>query len=191
MQSDMKWTALVPIKQGSDGKSRLGAALAEDSRAALTARMADHVLKVLGKCDLIAETVILSPAPHEYPHARWAKDGGRGLNPEIARFREQFGAGPLLIIHADLPLLGVADVTALLEAAKHSGAALASDRAGEGTNALALADGRAFQFRFGPDSRALHCAQDPAMPVLQEAGLSADLDTPDDLEFLRRQGYRA
>ncbi len=184
-----RWTALVPIKQGQGGKSRLAAALAGPQRADLAARMAAHVLDVLTGCGDIAATVILSPARQAFPGTTWARDEGRGLNAEIADFRAGFGAGPLLVVHADLPLLTAADIAALLEAAEAGGTALATDRVGQGTNALALADGRPFEFRFGHDSRAAHCAQFPAMSVVQRDGLSADLDTPDDLAFARAHGF--
>jgi 2-phospho-L-lactate guanylyltransferase len=88
-----------------------------------------------------------------------------------------------------LPLLEVGDVTRLLEIAAAEGIALATDRASLGSNALAIADGRAFAFRFGPDSRRLHSLQAPAMPVIEALGLSADLDTPEDLAFLRERGF--
>ena len=186
----MRWTALVPVKQEGEAKSRLEVSLSADARAGLARRMTTHVLDALGRCAAITGTAILSPGAHSYPQARWARDHGHGLNPEIADFRRQFGPAPLLVIHADLPLVASEDIAALLTEAERHGAALATDRAGHGTNALALGDGRAFAFRFGPDSRALHCAQHPAMPVVERTGLAADLDTPDDLEFLQAQGFR-
>ena len=184
----MRWTALVPIKQGSGGKSRLSSVLSDDERCQLAARMSRHVLAVLNQCERVAETVILSPADLAVPETRWAQDQGRGLNPEIAAFRESFGAAPLLVIHADLPLLDTGDLDALLSEAERSGAAMATDRAALGTNALALADGRDFTFQFGTDSCTLHLAQDESMPVIQRTGLSADLDTVEDIEFLRGRG---
>lgn len=187
----MDWTALVPVRIGAGGKSRLGAVLDSRARADLACRMAHHVIDVLAQSSSIARIIVLSDKPFDHPSAGWAKDEGRGLNPEIAGFRRSSGDAPLLVIHADLPLLSCADVAALLRAGADHGAALATDRAGEGTNALALADGRPFDFRFGPGSRALHCTANPAMPVIHTTGTSADLDTPDDLAFLRQHGFHA
>ena len=185
----MQWTALIPIKQGVGGKSRLGPALERAARNVLSARMARHVLGVIAQCNEISQTVILSPAKPDLWEGEWAQDHGRGLNPEIAAVRADLGNGPLLVIHADLPLITAGDIAGLLVSAERCGATMATDRAGQGTNALALADGRTFDFRFGEQSCHHHRAQDLQMPVIQSIGLSADLDTPEDIEFLQRHGF--
>jgi len=186
----MGWTALIPFRTGTGGKSRLEAVLDAATRERLAREMAHHVIDVLSRCPEIEQIVVLSNETFDHPAVTFALDGGRGLNPEISAFCDDFGPAPLLVIHADLPLLAKADVEALLQTATDHGMAMATDRAGEGTNAIALADGRPFVFRFGPGSCALHCAADQKMPVLQRNGLSADLDTPGDLDFLRQHGVR-
>ena len=185
----MDWTAIVPIKQGDTSKSRLAGLLDPTERKRLSARMAAHVIEVLGKCEHVRETVILSPEPLGGWLGEWAADRGRGLNAELAAWRNGFGTAPLLVIHADLPLLSLLDLDVLLTRAKAVGAALATDRAGGGTNALALADGRRLNFCFGPDSRLLHESQ--GVTVLNSPGIAADLDTPQDLIFARSGGFVA
>jgi 2-phospho-L-lactate/phosphoenolpyruvate guanylyltransferase len=182
------WRVLVPIKQGDNGKSRLAAVLSHDERSDLSLDMAQHVLAELAKCSPIAATDILSPERPDWSPGAWVKDEGRGLNAEITAWRAQCGTDPVLVIHADLPLVTSDDIDHLLKIAAMEGIALATDRLGEGSNALAIADGRAFTFMFGPDSRRLHAAQSPAMPVIQTAGLSIDVDTPEDLHDARVQG---
>ena len=184
-----KWTALVPIKQGGGGKSRLSQALSSAQRELLSLRMAQHVLTTLGERDETAEIIILSAQQPDWWAGAWTADEGRGLNAEITAWRAWHGAGPILVIHADLPLLNADDIGVLLDAAMRHGAALATDRAGEGSNALAIADGRAFNFHFGPDSRRLHAEQEPTMPIIERTGLMADMDTPEDLAFARAQGF--
>lgn len=184
----MEWTALVPFRAGTAGKSRLESAIGSLHREQLALDMANHVMCVLSQVSAISTIMVLSNRPFDHPATALARDQGRGLNPEISAFRDSFGSGPLLVIHADLPLLATADIEAILEAAAGHGVALATDRLDEGTNAIALADGRQFSFQFGPGSRALHCASDEQMPVLRCPGLSADLDTPDDLAYLRQRG---
>ncbi len=183
------WTALVPLKQGGGGKSRLAGHLQARDRDALSLRMVQHVLGELGRVSAITRIVILTPACPDWWEGAWSPDQGRGLNPEIAAWRAAHGTAPLLVIHGDLPLLRAAEVEQLLVAATQSGAALATDRMGQGTNALALADGRALAFGFGPDSRTHHSAQWPDMPVLSLEGLATDIDTADDLAFARRKGF--
>jgi 2-phospho-L-lactate/phosphoenolpyruvate guanylyltransferase len=182
------WRVVVPIKQGSDGKTRLGAMLGGDARLSLAERMAAHVLGVLQLCFDRSQITILSPRCLKDWDGGWMRDEGRGLNPELTAWREAQGNAPILIFHADLPLLAEADVRALLDTA-NQGAALATDRAGQGTNALAIADSRPLTLSFGANSRALHCAQYPDMPVLHREGLMADLDTPDDAQFVRDRGF--
>jgi 2-phospho-L-lactate/phosphoenolpyruvate guanylyltransferase len=182
------WRVVVPIKQGSDGKTRLGTILGGNARLNLAERMAAHVLGVLQLCFDRSQITILSPQCPKDWDGGWMRDEGRGLNPELTAWREAQGNAPILIIHADLPLLAKADVRALLDTV-NQGAALATDLAGQGTNALAIADSRPLTLRFGANSRALHCAQCPDMPVLHREGLMADLDTPDDAQFVRDRGF--
>jgi 2-phospho-L-lactate/phosphoenolpyruvate guanylyltransferase len=183
------WHALVPIKQGGNGKSRLAEILSQEERDGLSLRMARHVLSELGRCEGIIDITILSTERPDWWSGSWAADGGQGLNAEINGWRQACAADPILIIHADLPLLLAEDVRHLLDAAEADGIALATDRSGEGSNVLAIADGRPFDFRFGPNSKRLHAAQSPGIAVIQRDSLSADIDTPDDLMFARVHGF--
>jgi 2-phospho-L-lactate/phosphoenolpyruvate guanylyltransferase len=183
-----EWRLVVPIKQGRDGKSRLGAIMTGDARSSLAERMAAHVLSILQGCFEHSQITILSPHRPVRWGGGWMRDEGRGLNPELGAWRAAQGDTPILIIHADLPLLATDDVRALLDASDQ-GAALATDRTGQGTNALAIADNRPLALCFGAKSRVRHCAQYPNMPVLQREGLMADLDTPDDAQFIRDRGF--
>lgn len=183
------WLALVPVKQGSGGKSRLAAVLDAQARARLAQDMAQHVVATLGACAQVGEIGVVSATRVDWWQGPTWHDRGRGLNAELTACRAIAGVRPLLIVLGDLPLVNATDLAALLDAATEHGVAMATDRAGTGTNALALADGRPFSFRFGQDSRHLHQSQDPAMPVLTLMGLAADLDTREDLAFLFEQGF--
>jgi 2-phospho-L-lactate/phosphoenolpyruvate guanylyltransferase len=184
----IEWRAIMPIKQGVDGKSRLDSILGNEARCSLAERMAAHVLGVLTECCDISSITILSPLRPDHWQGEWARDAGRGLNAELTAWRAGQGKAAILIIHADLPLLSVDDVRAMLEAAAQ-GVAVATDREGRGTNALAIADGRPLTLCFGANSRKLHCAQYPEMPVLERDGLIVDFDTPDDAQFLAARGF--
>ena len=184
-----RWRAVVPIKQGANGKSRLASVLSREERDALALRMALHVLAELEACAPIAEIAILSAACPKWWPGTWAVDRGQGLNAELGAWRGTAGKEPILIVHADLPLLRAAELDELLSIAGAQGIALATDRAGEGSNALAIADGRRFDFRFGPESRQLHARQAPGLAVLDLPGLTADIDTPEDLAFARAHGF--
>lgn len=179
----MNWTAIVPLKLGVERKSRLAGRLSQPEREQLADRVAQHVLDTLAHVPAISHVVVLAPRP--FGDAEWRKDEGRGLNAELSAARAAI-AGPLLVIHGDLPLLAVQDVDALLAAAPATGIAIAPDRHGGGTNAVALVDARPFEFAFGPSSRDLHA---PGAAEMVRPGLSHDLDTPDDLDALLAAGW--
>lgn len=176
----MTWTALIPLKPTDERKSRLAEALGPEERAALSDRMFDHIVGVLGATPGLSRIVLLAPAaPDGWPHG-WIKDEGRGLNAELAACREAL-PGNLLIVHADLPVLTAADVEALLQAAEAAGAAIAPDRHDRGTNALALRAGAPLRPCFGPNSLARHLEVAPGCVAIRREGLACDVDTPEDL----------
>jgi 2-phospho-L-lactate guanylyltransferase len=178
----MKWNAVVPMKSGEARKSRLAPALPPDQRAKLGDQMARHVIACLGRVASIDRILIVSKEPAMEFGVDWVPDQGLGLNAELARVRAALAPAPVLVIHADLPLLDAADVDALLLAAAASGAAIAPDRHGTGTNAIAIADGRPLDFYFGSDSFSRHCrALGADAAVIRRHGLALDIDTPDDL----------
>lgn len=105
-----------------------------------------------------------------------------GLNPQLAHAAQAIPPGDdLLVLHADLPLLTVDDIAALL--ATPGPVVIAPDRHGQGTNALLLRGGARF-FHFGPNSAPRHreAAQALGLPLTEvhRPGLSFDLDEPAD-----------
>jgi 2-phospho-L-lactate guanylyltransferase len=143
---------------------------------------------MLGDVPAIGAIHLLSAdRPKVWPGG-WHRDEERGLNPELEAARASLGAVPLLVIHADLPLVAVADIVALLERAEQHGVAIAPDRHGEGTNAVAIARGD-FRFAFGLGSYALHHAQAGDAAQVDRLGLALDCDTPDDLDQACAAGF--
>lgn len=84
-------------------------------------------------------------------------------------------------------MLTEADVSALLAGASRAGIAIAPDRHGTGTNAVALRDDALFRFRFGPDSLRHHCEQVLDAAIVRTRGLAFDPDTLEDLALLHAQ----
>lgn len=183
------WRILVPVKQGANGKSRLSALLSLGERNRLALGMAQHVLGELAQCSSVVDIAILSAERPDWWGGSWIADGGSGLNTEIASWREGCGTAPVAIVHADLPLLKASEFDRLLAIAADEGVALATDRFGTGSNALAIADGRPFSFRFGPESRRLHGVQASGLTVIDPLGLRVDIDTPEDLAYARDHGF--
>ena len=71
------WRAVVPIKQGTFGKSRLSPVLDAQARDDLVRRMADHVLQTLAEVAALAQIDVLSPLPYPGWHGAWSRDRGR------------------------------------------------------------------------------------------------------------------
>lgn len=174
------WTALVPLKLGDLGKSRLSKAIPADERIELVQAMASYVLAALAQVGTIDRIVVLSAQRPDWWQGEWSHDRLGSLNPALEAWRATENPDRLLVIHGDLPLVRPEEIAALLGAAQESGLALATDKAGLGTNALALIGQPNFAFQFGPDSRLKHQAAGPCA-VVELPGLARDIDHPADL----------
>ncbi len=199
MGPDVRTWVIVLIKDFSSAKKRLQPALGPRSRRALARRNAelavraasagDHVLVVAGGEPVAAlarkwgAEVLLEPRPEGQNVA--ARRG-------ISRAIEQ-GAGAVLLLSSDLPLVTADAVRELLDAAARleSPVAVAAPAVGRGgTNALYLRPPDAIGLHFGDDSLAkfLHEAKtrSVAFVVHQSDAMALDVDEPADLARLRR-----
>jgi 2-phospho-L-lactate guanylyltransferase len=85
---------------------------------------------------------------------------------------------------------GLGPVGKLTGLAERGGLALAPDRLVSGTNAIAIADGRAFDFAFGADSFRLHRERaGSGWRLVAAPGLAIDIDTPEDLGLAVARGF--
>ena len=188
----MSCWAVVPLKARRHGKTRLSGLLDEAARAALVQSMLDTVLSALSAAQEIDRIAVVSSEPERIPSGVLAlPDPGEGLNPALSAAAGRLldhGAGSLLVIHADLPLVRASEIDRFVRAGRRQGMALAADRHGTGTNALFVANQLDFPFRFGTNSLSHHLAEArlrriaPALPALK--GLTIDIDTPADLACL-------
>ena len=181
---------VIPFKQAGLAKGRLAAALNEAERAALASAMLHHVVGVASKAAHVQRVCLLGPTRLDLPeHIALLADPGTGLNPALHAALDHVsgaGAGRMIVLFADLPLLTRHDVE-LLAAAPAETIAMAPDRHGTGTNALSLPlpAARGFTFCFGPDSFALHHAEADRLGIrieqVRSQGLARDVDMPEDL----------
>jgi 2-phospho-L-lactate guanylyltransferase len=183
---------IVPHRGLAAAKTRLAPVLDDGEREALARRLLDQVLRVAHEA--CGDVVVITPSEALAPlvsaaGARLVVQHGLGLNDGLEQAREEAirdRVTTLLVLHGDLPNLATDDVAALLDALPEGeGAAIAPDRAGSGTNALALRPPEAIRFRFGVGSLAAHRqeAEHRNVPIIEvhRPGLAFDLDTPADL----------
>jgi 2-phospho-L-lactate/phosphoenolpyruvate guanylyltransferase len=186
---------IVPHRGLEAAKTRLAPSLDPEERIMLASQLLQRVLKVAR--EVTDDVVVISPSRPlaeivEASGARLAVQRGMGLNEGLDQARSDAildGIHTLVILHGDLPNLRIDDVEALLRALPDDGApavAIAPDRAGTGTNALALQPPGVIGFRFGVGSFAKHAEEVERAGVpciaVDRAGLSFDLDTPEDLK---------
>jgi len=122
------------------------------------------------------------------------EDGAPALNTALKRatvVAQVYASRGVLVIPADLPLLGPADVLALLDRATDPPVVvIAPDRHQKGTNALLLAPSNLIEYDFGGDSFQRHCDRarraGARLEIVTLPSLGLDLDLPEDLELVRQ-----
>lgn len=188
----MLWT-LIPAKSFHQSKRRLAAVLDADQRAALSAALLTRTLRV-ARAALPAGPLLVVAAGEDVAATALAAGADRvvtptaqGLNPQLAEAAAHVPEGDnLLILHADLPLLGPDDLTALTAA--QGPVVIAPDHRGQGTNALLQRTAERF-FAFGEGSCPRHQAEATArgLPVtlLPRPGLARDLDEAEDWDVVQ------
>ena len=206
---------VIPVRSASDGKARLGPAIDAEERAAIVVGLLRRTLEVIAQVPAICAVTVVSGdstllalarrlgaaavrdhTPTAAPATTAAADN---LNAALRQGRTAAladGAASLLFLPADLPLLSVAALERLIDAADAALAAgggrpivvIAPSDARGGTNALLLVPPAVIDPCFGPASLAAHLrgAADSAASVqlVADPELGFDLDTPDDLERL-------
>lgn len=175
---------LIPAKSFSDAKQRLSAVASPQERAAIARNLLTRTVKTVRTALGDAPIMVVTDDPAVAQVAREAgADNGfvseqEGLNGQLSHASLYApNSADLLVLHADLPLLGEDDLHALLKST--APVTIAPDRRGVGTNALLLRNGVRYFF-FGQDSAARHRqgARLAGVPCneVQRKGLSFDLD---------------
>jgi 2-phospho-L-lactate/phosphoenolpyruvate guanylyltransferase len=195
----MRTAAILPIKSFAQAKQRLRYELAAHDRRALVEAMFADALVALGRVPSLERIVVVSGDRVAQRiavgyGATIVEDDERGHNTAaasgIASVRED-GIERALLVPGDCPMLSAHDLNTLLShPAGERSALIVPDRHGTGTNALLLTPPDVLAPTFGPDSRRRHLADAGAAGVPAEIveldSLGLDVDTPDDLDALRR-----
>ena len=194
----MSATIVIPFRGPWGAKSRLAPALAEPMRASLALSLYRHVLAEAISAGA-APVLVVTPSGEAASLAKRygasvLRETAGSLNAAVtlaAKSLNAAGIERMAVIAADLPLLESDDIAALLGAGCCD-VTIAPDRAGSGTNAMAVpvaptAAGR-FGFHYGHKSLAAHRREAARLGLaellIDRAGLAGDLDTADDLALL-------
>jgi 2-phospho-L-lactate guanylyltransferase len=192
--------AIVPAKHFANAKQRLALAMGDGARRALADAMLGDMLAALRVARAIDAVLVVSSDPRahmiaEQHRARAIEEPAeRGVNRAVAEavgVARRLGAGRVLCVPADCPLMETHELETLLAQPRSSGrvVVIVPDRSRTGTNGLLLAPPDALQPRYGTDSFRRHAdlarSAGTAAVVADVASLALDVDTPDDLAALR------
>lgn len=195
----MRATAVIPIKRLANAKRRLSSRLGRAERAALVLRLLERELDVMERSPRIERVIVVTSdqrvaALAESKRAVVALQPDNGVNAAIQAGIEgarAMGAELTFAIHGDLPLIETSDVKAMLQASEQEGFAIAPDRNGSGTNAIALRQDVSLELQFGSGSFQRFLAETQGRSftarIVARQGLELDLDTPADLLEYRRR----
>jgi 2-phospho-L-lactate guanylyltransferase len=188
---------LVPVKNLSGAKQRLGALLDQPSRTELAQAMLHDVLAALAGWSSRPEVAVVTGDPFAMELARQYEfeiipdaenPGETGAIEMASRICAERGIGNTLVIPADIPLMQAWELEEILKNAPAEGSVLVPAADGRGTNAAYRSPAALFPLRFGNDSFKPHhaAAQATGKPcvVLRLPGIAVDVDSPEDLQHL-------
>ncbi len=197
---------VVPVKAFEAAKSRLATVAAPEERERLAQSMFEHVISVLRGAPDLGGVLVVTDSDRVADAAVRAgacavRDpaGATGLAASVDHGLdevERFGAGAAVVLVSDLPDVTSGDIALLADATSRFDVAIARDRGGKHTNALALRLERRFPTSFGADdSFRRHCASAEelglSVTVVESPSLAFDVDTPEDYARLyRNRGSR-
>src|SRR5918992_5978188 len=195
----MNVAALMPVKGFRNAKQRLSSVLSSDARELLAETMFCDVLRQVRRARGLVgvfvvtgdEKVAAIAAAAGAQVIREAEETGETDAVDFARWQlKRSGFEAVLIIPADMPLVGASDIEEVLahvpEGAKAPYALLVPSHDRLGTNALLLAPPDLIKLRFGYDSFNYHISQISAqgLPIrcFDNERIALDIDEPTDLE---------
>lgn len=193
--------AIVPVKPLRRGKSRLAGVLSQEERADLNRSLLVHTLDTLTVIPEIEHVLVISRDPAALALARnhgartVQENGAPKLNVALARatiVAKNYATRGVLIMPADLPLITVEDVQAMLERAKEPPVVVvAPDRHRQGTNALLVCPVGLIEYDFGPGSFQRHCERalqaGARLEIFDLPALALDMDLPEDLDMVSEE----
>lgn len=193
--------AAIPVKDLGAAKQRLAHVLGAPERAVLARVMLTDVLaSVIGahvdRVWVVTHDPEAAAVAQEAGVEILAEEQNRGHTAAVAFAQARasdLGVDAFLTVPGDVPCVTAAEIEALARAATASTATFVPSRSGLGTNGVALAPPAVMALRFGEPSFADHLAEARrlglAPRVLTLSGLGLDVDAPEDLAAVLREGH--
>jgi len=193
---------LIPIKDLSQAKLRLAGLMTQEERTLLAWAMLEHTFAEVTKVQNVARIAVVTSYE---PALEVAERYGMQMVVETeqisesesvdfgSRRLEQLGAGAVLRIPIDLPLITAEDIERVLARdVPGPSTVIVPSRDGAGTNAILRRPGTLFQSHFGPDSLEKHLAEarliNAQCEIIHLDRISLDIDEPADIaELLKRK----
>ena len=186
--------AIVPAKRHSLAKQRLAGILDAGERSVLAIAMFHDVVGTLRKTSAIEHIVVITADADfasiaraydaEIMLDRWETGVTRAVQ-EAAIAMSARGAGAVLAIPADVPLVQPFEIDKILAAHSGPGITIVPADTDQGSNAIVASPPTAIPFCFGPNSFFAHVEQARKrglIPrVVRSPGLCLDVDRPPDL----------
>lgn len=180
----------VPVKPFGVAKARLAPVLDATERSRLGVAIAARTLAL---ADKVGRSAVVTG---DVGVGRWARGLGHaviwelpgGLDGAAQALVRAAGAGPWLMVHADLPRLSEQDLVDAITALRSHGAVIAPSS--DGGTSLIGGTGP-IGFSFGQGSFRRHLAAMPRAAVLVRPGLALDLDTPGDYHAWQRTTHKS
>lgn len=187
----------VLARDPAGAKTRLGGILDPESRARLATAMLEDVLAACADVPFARRVVVTeSPAVGEIARRHACEVRGvplaSTLDAAVAALAHAAAgdAGRALVLASDLPLLGAADLGALIDAADVAEVVVAPDRHRRGTNALLLSPPGVIAPAFGPGSFQRHLERarqaGARARTVSTPGTATDIDDSADLRHVLR-----
>ena len=196
----MHTALLIPVKNLSNAKQRLGEALDQEHRSRLAEAMLRDVLTAAAG---VADRLDIYLVTGDTQARRLAAELGLGViedtrsESETAAIEmatawcEEHGYATTVVLPGDVPLTTSAELHRVLDSAPEEGAVLVPAYDRRGSNCIMRRPASIIPLRFGNDSFLPHCQAmkktSKPLVILELPGIGLDIDNPHELELLVRR----